>query len=65
MLSDIYDLYGAYLAREDGSATISVKALKFLVKEAEKLQAIREEANDLYAEKIDYMDFGERVDNIL
>lgn len=30
-----------------------------------KVEQIKEEAKDLYSEKIDLMDFGERVSNII
>lgn len=45
--------------------TMLREALDWLIKEAEMLQKIRNEAEELYSEEIDLMDFGERVDNIL
>lgn len=39
--------------------------MMWLIKEAEKLQVIKNEAEDLYNGEIDYSDFGERVDSIL
>lgn len=41
------------------------EALNWLINEAVTLGKIRVEAEDLYKEEIDLMDFGERVDNIL
>lgn len=68
----IKQLYASHLEKDDSSimnsievAMITVEELKFLVKEAEILIKIRNEAEELYAEEIDLMDFGERVDNIL
>ena len=48
---------------EDGD--INDKAFYWLIQQAETLQKIRTEADDLYNEEIDLMDFGERVVNIL
>lgn len=38
---------------------------EWLIKQAETLQKIREEAQELYDEEIDLTDFGERVANII
>lgn len=65
MLEEIKRVRKKGLEAKDGSVAIGVKEFQFLVKEAEKLAKIRTEIEELYDEKIDLMDFGERVDNIL
>lgn len=65
MLEEIKRVRKEGLTATDGCTTIGVDEFKFLVKEAEILQKIRKEAEELYDEQIDLMDFGERVDNIL
>ena len=39
--------------------------IEWLIKQAETLQEIRKEAKEMYDEKIDLTDFGERVANII
>lgn len=65
MLEEIKRVRKEGLTATNGCTIIGVDEFKFLVKEAEILQKIRKEAEELYDEKIDLMDFGERVDNIL
>ncbi|MEK3726795.1 MULTISPECIES: hypothetical protein [unclassified Lysinibacillus] len=45
--------------------TMLREALDWLLKEAETLNKIKVEAEELYAEEIDLSDFGERVSNII
>lgn len=40
-------------------------AMREALKCMQKVEQIREDANELYSEKIDLMDFGERVSNII
>lgn len=51
--------------QHDFITEIPYEDFEWLIKQAETLQKIRNEAEDLYNEVIDYSDFGERVGNLL
>lgn len=54
------------LTHNDGlMISVSYEEVKWLIKQAEMIQAIRKEAEDLYTDGIDMSDFGERVENII
>lgn len=62
------DIKGRIIKDEEGVSNyihVSIEEMDWLVEQAEKLNKIRAEADELYAEEIDLSDFGERVSNII
>ena len=64
-LSEIKRLYWNHLESGEDSIVLDMKALLFLIVEAEALEKIKAEADELYSDEINLPDFGERVLNII
>lgn len=57
--------HAVHAKQHDFFTEISYEHFDWLIKQAETLQQIRNEAEELYDEEIDLTDFGERVANII